>query len=124
MKVLLTLLLLLTTGIIFGFSQVTRNKNSTDSLPAISPQEGLDFYVVQAGELYLSLDTEEETTEMEMLDPAWIESITLYKAADARIKYGEQAADGVIIIDLTKAGFNKLSKAFRDKFKKPPTISK
>ena len=117
MKVLLTILLL-TTGITFGFSQDTGNKNSTDSLPAIPSQEGFDFYVMQAGDLYLSIDSEDKTTDTETLDPAWIESITLYKAADAGLKYGEQAADGVIIIDLTKAGFNKLPKTFRDKFKK------
>ena len=102
---------------ITGFSQDS-TANKTDS-PA--QQEGFDFYVVQAGDLFLSVDTEENTTQMELLDPSWIESITLYKAADARLKYGDKATDGVIIIDLTEDGFKKLPKTLRDKFKKKPT---
>ncbi|MBA4144602.1 MAG: hypothetical protein DI538_03695 [Azospira oryzae] len=115
MKVVLTGLFLITC--LTGFSQDS-TVNKTDSL---AHQEGFDFYVVQAGDLFLSVDTEENTTQMELLDPSWIESITLYKAADARLKYGEKATEGVIIIDLTKDGFKKLPKTLRDKFKRKPT---
>src|SRR4051812_43068673 len=90
-------------------------QHTADTVNTASQNEGFDFYVVQAGDLYLSVDTEE--TQMESLDPGWIESITLYKGADAKLKYGNKAKDGVIIIDLTKDGFKKLPKSVRDKFR-------
>jgi len=120
MKVSLIALLILIN--VSCYSQDTTKVNKADSLKSLS-EEGADFYVMQSGDLRLIVDTEELSKEMELLDPSWIESITVYKAADAKLKFGEKATDGVIIVDITKAGFSKLPKSLRGKFKKVKTDS-
>ena len=103
------------------FGQDTTNQQLPDSLEFNHEEEGTSIYILQAGDRTLAVDAEENDKDMELLDPAWIESITIYKGADSKIKYGEKAANGVVIISLTKAGFNKLPKHFQAKFKRADT---
>jgi len=111
---LIATLILITTSC---YSQDILQADKPDSVNSLS-REGPGFYVMRSGDQQLIVDSEKLNKEMELLDPSWIESITMYKAADAKLKFGEKATDGVIIIDLTKAGFNKLPKSLRSKFNK------
>jgi hypothetical protein len=52
------------------------------------------------------------------VNPAWIDKVEVVKGKDATDKYGTNGKNGVIILTLTKNGFDKMRLSDKERFKK------
>jgi hypothetical protein len=98
------------------------NVSGQNVTPTINPQ----LFVIKADDKTLITDSngisvkedDANSNSLVYVNPNWIESMEVIKGKDATDKYGLRGQNGVIIMTLSKDGFNKMRLGDKEKFKK------
>ena len=104
-----------------SFSQTTEQIENTEIELIPSESNGpLPYYVIVADTSQLELsgdELREKYDDLSFIDPIWIEKIMVYKDKKAKLLYGKNGDNGVIVITLKKDRLAEFPETIRAKFK-------